>query len=470
MPLLDPATTAALRGALDRAGYNAQRLEEVLGTKRYSQLTERRANVLAHRVGGDALGTLVRLFLLALAVGEPEVAGAFAPLDSRELESCGLLARDGQSLRSRVRVTPFEDLLVASDHDPRGPVAHDYVPGLNNAAQTMAALLIRRPCREALDVGTGCGVQALIAARYSDHVVATDVNSRALEYGRLGAALNGFENIDWREGSLFDPIRGERFDSLFCNAPFVVSPDVELAFRDSDLPRDSFCEQLVRESSQHLTKNGIAQLLISWALSPAAKWSDPLRRWTEGSDCDAWLLRYDVVDPVRHTDMWTREVPPGELSAIFSRWLTYLTREQIERVGYGAVFLRRHDGQNWMRADELPRGPLRPATEHVLRVMANQDVLVRDGDESLSQRPLRLVEDAVLREWRRPGPDGWRAVRTALYLTSGLRFRVEIEPAVADYLGTLGGANEVEVEPEFRPTIRRLAELGFLDVGEPGKI
>jgi hypothetical protein len=470
VPRLDPATAAALRGALDRAGYNAQRLEELLATKRYAQLTERRAIMLSHRVEDDPLGTLVRLFLLALPVAEPEVAAALAPIESRELESSGLLAREGENLRSRVRLTPFEDLLVASDHDPRGAMAQDYVPGLNNAAQTMAALLVRRRGRKALDIGTGCGVQALIAARYSDHVVATDVNPRALEYGRLGAALNGFENIDWREGSLFDPVRGERFDSLFCNAPFVVSPDVELAFRDSDLPRDSFCEQLVRGSSQHLAEDGIAQLMISWALSPGAEWSDPLRRWVEDGDCDAWLLRYDVADPVRHTDMWTREVPPDELSSIFSRWLTYLTREQIDRVGYGAVYLRRRDGANWIRADELPAGPLRPATEHVLRVMANQDVLGRDGDESLSQRPLRLAEDVALRESRRPAPDGWQPVTTALSLRSGLRFRLELEPAVAEFVGSLDGVKAIEVEPDFRPAIRRLAELGFLELGEPGKI
>jgi hypothetical protein len=168
--------------------------------------------------------------------------------------------------------------------------------------------------------------------------------------------------------------------------------------------------------------------------------------------------------------MWTREVPPDELSSIFSRWLTYLTREQIDRVGYGAVYLRRRDGSNWIRADELPAGPLRPATEHVLRVMANQDVLGRDGDESLSQRPLRLAEDVALRESRAAGPDGWHPVTTALSLRSGLRFRLELEPAVAEFVGSLDGVKAIEVEPDFRPAIRRLAELGFLELGEPGKI
>jgi methyltransferase family protein len=211
---LDQKTAAAFRSALDRAGFDVPNLEALLHTKRFAQLTERRALVLANRVGHDPLGILVRLFLLALPVEAATAAEALAPVEISELESSGLLVREEGNLRSPVRLTPFEDLLIASDHDPRGPMPRDYVPGLNNAAETLAALLVRRPCSRALDLGTGCGVQALIAARYSERVVATDVNPRALGFGRLSAALNGLENIEWRQGSLFDPVRGERFDSL----------------------------------------------------------------------------------------------------------------------------------------------------------------------------------------------------------------------------------------------------------------
>jgi hypothetical protein len=128
------------------------------------------------------------------------------------------------------------------------------------------------------------------------------------------------------------------------------------------------------------------------------------------------------------------------------------------------VYLHRRAGETWRRTDELPPGPFRPATDHVLRVLANQDLLARHGDEALLRRPLRLADDAVLREWRQPGPDGWRSVRTLLYLTSGLRFRLELEPPLVDVLARLASVERADLDPDRLSMLRRLAELGFVEI------
>ena len=65
----------------------------------------------------------------------------------------------------------------------------------------------------ALDLGTGCGVQSYHLSRHADQVVATDLNPRALRLARLGAALSGMD-VDFREGSLYEPVVGERFDLI----------------------------------------------------------------------------------------------------------------------------------------------------------------------------------------------------------------------------------------------------------------
>lgn len=62
-------------------------------------------------------------------------------------------------------------------------------------------------------------MQALLAAKHSGHVVATDVNPRALAFTELGAALSGFDHVECREGSFFDPVEGERFDLVVSNPP-----------------------------------------------------------------------------------------------------------------------------------------------------------------------------------------------------------------------------------------------------------
>ena len=64
----------------------------------------------------------------------------------------------------------------------------EYVLGISEASSSLAQLTIREPAGRALDLGTGCGVQALHLAQHAGQVVATDVNPRALAMARLTAS------------------------------------------------------------------------------------------------------------------------------------------------------------------------------------------------------------------------------------------------------------------------------------------
>ena len=96
--------------------------------------------------------------------------------------------------------------------------------GVGHASISLARATKRTPVGTLLDLGTGCGVQALHLATHVREVVATDVNERALWITRLNAELNGSEGIDVRDGSLFDPVAGEQYDLVVTNPPFVISP------------------------------------------------------------------------------------------------------------------------------------------------------------------------------------------------------------------------------------------------------
>ena len=81
-------------------------------------------------------------------------------------------------------------MLVVSDWED-GHLARDHVAGVGPASATLADLTVRRPGVEALDLGTGGGVQAFLTASHAASVVGTDLNQRALDLAALGAALNG---------------------------------------------------------------------------------------------------------------------------------------------------------------------------------------------------------------------------------------------------------------------------------------
>ena len=80
------------------------------------------------------------------------------------------------------------------------------------------------------DVGTGSGAVALALAKHlpAAAVVATDVSPAALAVAAGNAQRLGLaERVSFREGSLLEPLAGERFDWLVSNPPYV--PDAEWA-------------------------------------------------------------------------------------------------------------------------------------------------------------------------------------------------------------------------------------------------
>ena len=81
-----------------------------------------------------------------------------------------------------------------------------------------------------LEVGTGCGILAVLAAKKAKSVVAVDVNPYAIECASRNAETYGVkEMIEFRHGDLFEPIKkDERFSLILFNSPYLPSePDEE---------------------------------------------------------------------------------------------------------------------------------------------------------------------------------------------------------------------------------------------------
>lgn len=115
---------------------------------------------------------------------------------------------------------------------------------------------------EVLDMGTGSGVCAVLAARHARHVVAVDINPEAARCATINALLNHLEHkIDVRCGDLFAPVAGERFDLVLFNPPFLQGTPQDQrdrAWRSSDV-----AERFAAGLSAHLKPGGCALVLLS---------------------------------------------------------------------------------------------------------------------------------------------------------------------------------------------------------------
>lgn len=434
---------------LARIGYTGDAVRGLLGEDAY-QGSIRDVPVHARRLTtGSPLETAIRLFFLGLPLHRAAIDSAFDPLTAEDLERLGLIATEEEGLFASVRLVPHADLLLAGSRYPdEGPdgTPSDYVATVTSPSAILAALTVRDRVQSALDIGTGSGVQALWAARHSERVVAVDVNPRALELAAFNARLNGVDNIEFRQGSLFEPVAGERFDLIVSNAPYVVSPDSRYAYRDAGLASDAFCERLVQESAAHLEKGGFAELLIGW-VRLEDDWSQRPRVWVEGSGCDCWLLLGVERDPLTHAVVWNEELrhSPEAYAELLDRWTEYLEALGARSVLEGAAILQRRPGaRNWFRADRIPAGRPEPAAAHVKRVFENRAYLSDLSDDApLLDETFRLVEQVRIEQELECRDGGYVVQAMTLVLDDGLGFRAGVDQRTAALVPLLDGSSSL---------------------------
>ncbi|GAA0540950.1 SAM-dependent methyltransferase [Saccharopolyspora subtropica] len=482
-----------LREAFEAAGYDADGVVDLLGPAAHGALG-RGEPVPALRATADAgaLGTLVRLFLLGLTEPRSAVEAALAPLPLAEALDAGLVVPDGDQLRAGLDVRPHgvgdQSWWVVSDLDSelRGgrPVATDHVLGVGHASLSLVRATSRRPVGSVLDLGTGCGVQALHASTHAQRITATDVSKRALALAEATFRLNRVD-VELAEGEWFDPVRGRRFDLVVCNPPFVVGPPrTDFVYRDSGLAGDDASALVVRQLPAFLNDGGTGQLLASWVHRDGEDWQDRVSGWLPpGVGVDAWFVQRDVADPELYVGTWLRDAGYDPRSEIGMRkateWLDWFEANDVIGIGFGFVTLRRTDARGEVVCEDLRHAyddPLGPESDQWLRRV---DWLRAHGSaEALLRARLVTADSTVLEEVSAPGDEGWSPVVHRLHRTDGPGWQHEVDELgvrlLAGFRGALPlgellellavgyGENVEELSAAAIPVVRELIRHGMV--------
>ena len=489
----DRELAVRLREALTGAGFTYDHVAAALGTTAHLALSrnETLPGLRATR-GGSPVETLTRLWLLQSTVSAAAVEHALPGLLD-PLCAAGLLERSVSEVRARVDVRPYAaddlDLWVTSDLTPGldgapNRVAPDHVLGISSAATSLAQLTVRADVERALDLGTGCGVQSLHLAAHARHVVATDVNQRALRLTRFNAALNDVAaQIDVREGSFFDPVADEVFDLVVTNPPFVISPATgeRLVYRDSGLPGDRVVEHIVRGVPDLLREGGTAQVLGNWMVMRDQPWEERLSAWVH--DCDAWVVQREVVDLPSYVELWLKDAGihgSPEYHERYDTWLSWFEQQGAEAVGFGWVNLRKTSPPGGLgpslRLEEWPYDIEQPIGPEVASFF-DRTAAVRDlGDEALLSS--RLVARADLRQETYGAPGAEDPEEIVLRQQLGMRRARQVDTVEAALVGACDGEltlgqilaalaqlleqDEHELLSTSLPVVRELVVEGFL--------
>jgi hypothetical protein len=490
----EPEHVRELRDALERAGYRDSGILELLGVKDFPAIRGKDLPLLLHRTrGGGPLETLVRLFLVEVPVPLEFLEHAVHPFPLDMLGASGIIEiRSGEALPG-VKIIPFRDMLFAFDLPRRleTPEQRDYVMGLGRSSLTLANLTVRRPSRATLDLGCGCGIQALLAASHSETLLAVDLNPRAVRFTAFNALLNDLDNVQTAEGDLFEPAAGRLFDLIVSNPPFVISPEVRYTYRDGGMAGDEICRSIVRRAPAFLNEGGFCQILCNWCEFAGEDWRERLAGWFQDTGCDVWVIRSESRDAATYASTWIQHTErdlPERLSKRFDEWTGYYEDQGIQSVGAGLITMRRRaGGSGWFRADEAPEKMLGSCGRDIEKAFAARDWMEQVADERrwLSSA-FRVNPEIRLKQTFRPGPDGWEAEEVKLSRTSGLAYTVRADVPVANLLAQCNGSRtlgelvsamaaslETELDSLTAPVCalaRNFVECGFLEIPRPSTI
>lgn len=451
----------ALRADLTRARYHVDRLEALWGADAEEAL--RRGNrVPADRAlagSDDAAATLARLFVLG-EFGDPAaVAAALPTLGIEGATELGLATVTAGRIRPLADLRPYAfvdthgagEWWIASDLGELatgGTLRIDHVLGVGGASTTLAGLQFTDDVATALDLGTGCGIQALHARRFARRVVATDISERALGYARLNAELNSVDGIDFRQGDLFAPVAGERFDRIVSNPPFVItprSPDVPAyEYRDGGLEGDALVAAVVAGVAEHLVEGGTAQLLGNWEYRDALDGLERAARWAADGGLDAWVIERERLDPSRYAETWIRDggTRPGtpEFEQLCNAWLDDFAHRGVTEVGFGYLVLRLAGGTPAFRRAERASAPLDGVTgigSHLASALAARDLVAAADDDALLGMQLKVAGDVTEERSHWPGSGDPSVI--LLRQGGGLRRDIRVDSSLAAVVGACDG-------------------------------
>jgi methylase of polypeptide subunit release factors len=256
-----------LREWLVDARYTEAGLAETAGLGsiyEFPSISDTRRTIFLEPVDKQSL--LVRLFLDGLPVPWTIIDQILSADDRAVLDRLGLLQTsvgDADAGVGTVALYPLERLFMISDRYGSlqligtGAPADLVYSALTPETHRFVELMPRYRCDDYLELCSGCGVAALIAAaQFAKTALAVDITGRSTRFAAFNARLNALPNVVPLEGNLYEPVAGRQFDLITAHPPYVASFGTEMIFRDGGEDGEQITRAVIAGLADHLRPGG----------------------------------------------------------------------------------------------------------------------------------------------------------------------------------------------------------------------
>lgn len=494
---------AHLGETLYRSGYTEPRLRQFWGAATSEALLRNNAAPGIHhctRVLNDesstaadrAMATAALLFHFHRTVPVAEVRALLGESFDTAAEA-GLITVDDDEVTAPFALTPYdlpvgvprgfrpgdENLYLVADHGTLTTpdvLDDEFVLGLGGAGRTLVSITPREHVGVAADIGTGCGIQALLLARHSGRVIATDISHRALRLAELSAGLNGVTTIEFRHGSLLEPL-SEPVDLLVSNPPFVITPrstDTTFEYRDGGMTGDRLVRELFTQIPENLNPGGRSVCLGNW--EAASGKDDGPETWVDDEDTSVFVIEREALDPIAYAETWIRDGGIPRASTAWNEaaaaWIDDFATRAVDEIVFGYVLMNRSDNdvptidssdsaaddgvfKTRVRVTSAPANNPHGLAEFLTTIIAIRSWLAAAGPEEIAETAFTRSPDLVEHRHFVPGaPEP-----TSITLEQGIGFGqvFDLDTALAGFVSVADGTLTL------RQTAGALAQLLEVD-------
>jgi methylase of polypeptide subunit release factors len=254
----------------------------------------------------------------------------------------GLLKLGRRFAESRLRLDVVDEHHVLSDCRfrspdktalglPRGDMV--YPPGADSVLLAEASACLEGD--SVLDLCTGSGVQCLCMASRARQVIGVDIEARAVSAARANAVLNDIDNCQFRVGDLYRPVRGERFDLVLANPPFVAGPQRGPSYHSGGAQGDRVLKVILQGFQDHLQRGGKAAVISHVALRRGESIQGRLRSMLQGFAGRVLGLVLEsgsVIDLAVAQSVFALDRGFNAYAREVHRWVRYLRLREINEI------------------------------------------------------------------------------------------------------------------------------------------
>jgi methylase of polypeptide subunit release factors len=279
---------ARVRSFLRDAGFTPSNVCRTFNVREISDLAD--VDYAAIDLAGipGPLACCIKIFLFEAVVADSEIGRVIDPPTLDAFLALGLLRRDDSrtgEYYAPVLLYPLADLLIASDRftSPDGsafaPPADLVFPAFHTSTALFLRLIARSPAADALDLGTGSGIAALLLSESVARVVASDVTSRATHFTSFNRLLNQRDNVEVVRGNLYNAVAGNAFDRIVFHLPYVPAVRKRLIFADGGTTGEALIRRAIEGLPRYLRPEGTFYAICTGLDTRDGPFEDRVRSW-----------------------------------------------------------------------------------------------------------------------------------------------------------------------------------------------